>query len=59
MASTTAGSKLTFNGTAAVFKVVLPSLIKTTVPTGATTGFVTVTTPRGTLKSNKKFVVKP
>lgn len=59
------GTKLTgatsvkFNGTAAVFKVVSKSLITTTVPTGATTGFVTVTTPKGTLKSNRKFRVTP
>jgi hypothetical protein len=32
--------------------------IKATVPTGATTGFVTVVTPGGTLKSNKKFLIK-
>jgi uncharacterized repeat protein (TIGR03803 family) len=59
------GTKLTgatsvkFNGTAATFRVVSKSLITTTVPTGATTGFVTVTTPRGTLKSNRKFRVTP
>jgi hypothetical protein len=27
------------------------------VPTGATTGLVTVTTPKATLQSNKKFTV--
>jgi uncharacterized repeat protein (TIGR03803 family) len=59
------GNKLTgatsveFNGTAAVFTVVSSSLITTTVPTGATTGFVTVTSPLGTLKSNKRFRVTP
>jgi len=50
---------VSFNGTAAAFKVVSPSEIETTVPTGATTGFVTVTTPTGTLKSNVKFHVRP
>ena len=44
-----------FNGIAAGFTVVSNSYIKTTVPNGATTGFVAVTTPTGTLKSNKKF----
>jgi hypothetical protein len=46
-----------FDGTPAVFKVVSRSLIKTTVPTGATTGEVEVTTPHGTLKSNVAFRV--
>ncbi len=55
------GTKLTgttavsFNGTAATFTVVSSTEITTTVPSGATTGFVTVTTPSGKLKSNKKF----
>jgi len=48
---------VSFNETAAMFTVVSNTEIKTTVPTGATTGFVTVTTPGGTLKSNKKFQV--
>ena len=55
------GTKLTgttavsFNGIAATFTVVSSTEITTTVPSGATTGFVTVTTPSGNLKSNKKF----
>jgi uncharacterized repeat protein (TIGR03803 family) len=59
------GTKLTgttavsFNGTAATFTVVSNTEITTTVPGGATTGFVTVTTPSGKLKSNKKFRVTP
>jgi uncharacterized repeat protein (TIGR03803 family) len=54
----TGATKVTFNGTAAVvFKVVSASLITTTVPTGATTGTVDVTTPKGTLKSNVVFRV--
>ena len=52
-------TSVTFNGTAAVFKVVSDSLITTTVPTDATTGFVTVTIPSGTLTSNTKFRVTP
>jgi hypothetical protein len=39
--------------------VLSKSEITTTVPAGATTGFVEVTTPADTLKSNKKFVVRP
>jgi uncharacterized repeat protein (TIGR03803 family) len=50
-------TSVTFNGTAAVFKVVSASLITTDVPTGATTGTVEVTTPKGTLKSNVAFRV--
>jgi uncharacterized repeat protein (TIGR03803 family) len=56
--SLTGASAVRFNGTAASFKVASSSLITTTVPAGATTGFVTVTTPKGMLKSNRKFVVK-
>jgi uncharacterized repeat protein (TIGR03803 family) len=55
----TGATGVSFNGTAAAFKVVSSSLITATVPTGATTGPVRVTTPSGTLKSNKKFVVTP
>jgi hypothetical protein len=50
---------VTFNGTAAAFTVVSESEIATTVPTGATTGYVEVVTPRGTLTSNVVYTVKP
>jgi len=40
-----------FNGVAAVFKPVSSSEITTTVPTGAGTGLVTVTTSSGTLNA--------
>jgi uncharacterized repeat protein (TIGR03803 family) len=53
----TGASRVTFNGTAARFTVVSKSEIKTTVPAGATTGTVEVTTPKGTLKSNVVFRV--
>jgi uncharacterized repeat protein (TIGR03803 family) len=53
----TGATSVTFNGTAATFKVVSASFIKTTVPTGATTGSVEVTIPSGTLKSNVAFRV--
>jgi uncharacterized repeat protein (TIGR03803 family) len=44
-------TSVTFNGTAAEFKVVSATEITTTVPSGATSGTVEVTTPSGTLKS--------
>jgi uncharacterized repeat protein (TIGR03803 family) len=54
----TGATGVSFNGTAAKFKVVSSSEITTTVP-GATTGTVEVKTPRGTLKSNVVFRVTP
>jgi uncharacterized repeat protein (TIGR03803 family) len=53
----TGATGVTYNGTAAVFKVVSSSEITTTVPTGATTGEVKVVTPSGTLSSNVSFRV--
>ena len=53
----TGATAVSFNGTAAKFSVVSATEIKATVPTGATTGTVTVTTPRGTLSSNVAFAV--
>jgi uncharacterized repeat protein (TIGR03803 family) len=50
---------VSFNGTSATFSVKSATYLTATVPNGATTGFVTVTTPGGTLKSNKKFRVIP
>lgn len=52
-------TEVSFNGTAAVFKVISTTLILATLPSGATTGLVTVTTPTGTLNSNVKFRVQP
>jgi uncharacterized repeat protein (TIGR03803 family) len=48
-------TRVTFNGTAATFTLVSGSEIKTFVPSGATTGFVRVTAPKKTLKSNVIF----
>jgi uncharacterized repeat protein (TIGR03803 family) len=49
---------VSFNGTAATFKVVSTSEITTTVPTGATSGTVTVTTSTGaTLDSSLAFQI--
>jgi uncharacterized repeat protein (TIGR03803 family) len=53
----TGTSAVSFNGTPATFKVVVDTYLTATVPTGATTGSVTVTTPGGTLTSNKIFRV--
>jgi len=50
-------TSVAFNGTAATFTVVSNTEIKAGVPTGATTGYVTVTTPSGTLQSNVAFRV--
>jgi hypothetical protein len=50
-------TKVTFNGTAAEFTVISSTETKTTVPTGATTAFVDVTTSKNTLQSNVVFRV--
>jgi len=54
----TGATSVTFNGTAAAFTVVSPSLISTRVPSGASTGTVQVVTPGGTLSSNVSFLVR-
>jgi uncharacterized repeat protein (TIGR03803 family) len=54
----TGATRVTFNGTAAAFKVLSSSLITTTVPASATTGKVRVVTPSGTLSSNVPFRVR-
>lgn len=54
----TGSTSVTFNGTLAAFTVnSMGTAIATTVPSGATTGYVKVTTPSGTLTSNVKFRV--
>lgn len=53
----TGATSVAFNGTPAVFTVVQDSEIATTVPAGATTGLITVTTPGRTLTSNIPFRV--
>jgi len=53
----TGTTAVSFNGTAASFKVLSDSEIATMVPAGATQGTVTVSTPGGTLNSNVVFVV--
>jgi uncharacterized repeat protein (TIGR03803 family) len=53
----TDATSVSFNGAAARFSVVSRTEIKTSVPKGARTGEVRVTTPSGTLTSNVPFRV--
>ena len=55
----TGTSIVSFNGTHADFTAQSDTHITATVPAGATPGFVTVTTPSGTLSSNVRFRVTP
>jgi uncharacterized repeat protein (TIGR03803 family) len=50
---------VSFNGIPASFNVHGDTFLTATVPSGATTGYVTVTTPSGTLTSNVPFYVIP
>ncbi len=52
-------TSVSFNGTPAVFQVVTDTYLTAVVPVGATAGFVTVTTPKGILTSNKEFRIRP
>jgi uncharacterized repeat protein (TIGR03803 family) len=55
----TGATSVTFNGTAAEFKVESSTYLKAEVPAGATTGTIVVTTPSATLNSNVAFQVLP
>ena len=55
----TGTSNVSFNGISTNFTVVSDTFITATVPAGATTGYVMVTTPGGTLTSNVPFQVIP
>jgi uncharacterized repeat protein (TIGR03803 family) len=55
----TGTSSVLLNRTPASFTVVSDTFIKATVPAEATTGYVTVITPSGTLSSNVPFHVLP
>jgi len=50
-------TSVTFNGVSAAFKVVSDTFLRATVPPGASTGYITVTTGSGTLTSDKQFYV--
>lgn len=52
-------TSVSFNGTPATFTLFSSTEIKTTVPSGATTGTVTVALPHSTLSSNVAFNVTP
>jgi uncharacterized repeat protein (TIGR03803 family) len=53
----TGSTSVKFNGKPAAFHVVSDTEITAAVPSGATTGKVSVVTPSGTLNSNPQFVV--
>ena len=53
----TGTTKVSFNGTSAQFNVVSDTYLTARVPAKATSGFVTVVTPGGKLRSNKRFQV--
>jgi uncharacterized repeat protein (TIGR03803 family) len=55
----TGTTSVELNGTPTNFKVVSDTYLTATVPPGATTGYVTVTTPTGVLTSNVPFHVIP
>ncbi len=55
----TGTTAVSLNGTPAAFTIKSDTYLTATVPVGATTGYVTVTTPSGTLTSNNPFVVIP
>ncbi|MCU0793856.1 MAG: Ig-like domain-containing protein, partial [Opitutaceae bacterium] len=50
-------SAVRFNGVAALFTVDSPTTLRASVPAAATTGVITVTTPRGTATSATVFTV--
>ncbi len=52
-------TQLTFGGVPATnFTVIAPNLIQATVPAGARSGKVTVTTPNGSATSKQKFIIR-
>ncbi len=55
----TRATSVSFNGIPATFTVRRNTFLIATVPAGATTGYVTVTAPSGTLTSNVPFHVLP
>ena len=55
----TGTTAVSFNGTAATFSVISDTYLRATVPSGMTTGSITVTTPGGILTSSKSFQVRP
>jgi uncharacterized repeat protein (TIGR03803 family) len=54
----TGATDVPFNGVSATFTASSDTYLEATVPAGATTGFVTVTTSTGTLTSNQQIQVR-
>ena len=52
-------TNVSFNGVSSTFSATYDSFLTATVPAGATSGYITVTTSTGTLRSDKQFVVTP
>jgi RHS repeat-associated protein len=52
-------NQVDFNGTQAIITSATATQITTTVPQGASTGLISVTTPQGTGTSSQDFVVNP
>jgi len=57
--STPGNNTVTFNGTPATVTAATPTQINTTVPVGATTGMIVVTTSGGSGTSTMPFTVQP
>jgi uncharacterized repeat protein (TIGR03803 family) len=55
----TGTTNVSFNGTSATFRVLSGTFLAATVPTGVTSGFVTVTTTSDTLTTNVPFNLTP
>ena len=55
----TGATAVSFNGTAASYSVESDTFLEAVVPSGATSGLVTVTSPSGTLTSKQQFIVLP
>ena len=52
-------TRVTFNGTPASFQIISPTLVRATVPSGATSGKVEVMTPNYSFRSDVPFFVRP
>jgi len=57
--SLTGATSVTFNGISTTFTVVSDTLIQASVPSGAASGTIAVTTPSGTLSGNGPFQILP